>query len=123
MEITDEQIQSLAKFALKVLEEWPGMGSLDGGDLQEIAVANNILIPHIVHGPCCEECFCNEFYDDEEWREGVTCYRLAEWLDRVAEQRNEAEAPIRGADNFIHSANYETCQHPDCVAERNPPHS
>ena len=90
MELTNEQIQSLAKFALGILEDWPDMGYLDGGDLQEIAVKHNILIPHIVHGPCCDNCFCSEFYGNEEWQEGVTCYRIADWLDRVVEQRDEA---------------------------------
>ena len=90
METNDEKIISLARFALDVLAEWPDMGSLDGGDLQEIAVKHNILIPHIVHGPCCDECFCGEFYDAEEWLEGVTCYRYADWLTRAAQLRNEA---------------------------------
>ena len=90
MELTNEQIQSLAKFAIKVLEDWPDMGYLDGGDLQEMAVASNLLIPHIVHGPCGENCNCAEYYGDDEWQDGVTCYRVVDWLDRVVEHRDEA---------------------------------
>jgi len=103
MELTNKQIQSLAKFALEVLEDWPDMGSLDGGDLQEIAVKHNVLVPHIVHGSCCDDCFCSEFYSDEEWREGVTCYRIADWLDRQPEQCNDAETPIPAASSVCPS--------------------
>ena len=97
MELTKEQSELLAKFTMEVLEDWPDMGSLDGGDLQDIAVKHNILIPHIVHGPCCDDCFCSEFYGNDEWQEGVTCYRIADWLDRQPEQRNEADSGQGGA--------------------------
>ena len=91
MEFTKEQSELLAKFVLEVLEEWPDMGSLDGGDLQEIGEKHKILIPHIVHGPCSDNCYCSEFYSNEEWQSGVTCYRLPDWLVRDAQLRIGAD--------------------------------
>ncbi len=96
MEFTKEQSELLAKFVLEVLDDFPDIGSLDGGDLQEIAEKHKILIPHIVHGPCGENCYCEQFYGEGEMQSGVTCYRLPDWLVRAAEQRNEAEAGAVG---------------------------
>ena len=93
MELTNEQIKSLAMFVLDVLDDFPDIVNLDGGDLQEIGEKYKILIPQIVHAPCRDDgCACAEMCTDDEFTAGVTCYRIANWLDRVDEQRN---APVQ----------------------------
>jgi hypothetical protein len=91
MELTNEQIKSLALFALDVLDDFPDIVNLDGGDLQDIAERHKILVPQIVHAPCHDDgCGCAEMCTDDEFTAGVTCYHIADWLDRVDELRNEA---------------------------------
>ena len=81
MKLTNDQIESLKKFVLEVLEDWPELGSLDGFDIQELSEKYNILIPEIRYKPCSDEfCNCNEFCNNEDWKKGVTCYRIAKWL-------------------------------------------
>ena len=71
---------ALKLFALDVLKAWP-LGDVDGGDLQEMAVKHGLLVPEKRTAVCSEEgCNCAEYYSAEEWAEGVTCYRRAEWL-------------------------------------------
>lgn len=98
MELTKEQIESLAKFVLEILDDCPDFGYLDGGDIQDLAEKHNLLIPQIVYEPCGENCSCAECYTDEEMQKGVTCYRIADWLARSAQQRNEAERAGAGTD-------------------------
>ena len=77
MKMNDEQIVSLAKFALDILDEWPDVSIMDGGDLQEIAEKHKLLVPQIVHAPCSDEdCVCAEVCSDSEFARGVTCYQL-----------------------------------------------
>lgn len=83
-------IKKLRAFANELMDEWPG-GCLDGGDLQEIAVKHELLIPTARYKSCCEQCqnneyheccscACVEYYTTEEWQEGITCYRKTELL-------------------------------------------
>jgi hypothetical protein len=92
MKLNNEQIESLAKFALDILGEWPDVSLMDGGDLQEIAERHKLLIPQTVFSPCMEEgCTCAEVCTDKEFARGVTCYHIADWLTRDAEHRNGAD--------------------------------
>lgn len=92
MNLTNEQIESLEKFVLEVLDEFPDVASLDGGDIQEIGEKHKILVPQTMYAPCIDDgCNCAQYYDDNEFKSGVTCYRVAEWLLRDAEHRNGAE--------------------------------
>jgi len=91
MEITEEQFESLCNFVFDVLADFPDMATLDGFDIQDIAVTRKVLIPTTVYKPCQEEgCNCSEFYSDDDFKAGATCYKLVGWLRRVAEQRNGA---------------------------------
>lgn len=65
---------SLRAFAQAVMECWP-MGDLDGGTLQDAAVAHGLLVPETRHEPCAEGCCCAENADAKEWTSGVVCYR------------------------------------------------
>ncbi len=69
----------LREFANAMIElaDWPEGGDIDGFDFQDTAVKHGILIPEQRSEPCGEDCNCNAYYSDEEWKEGVTCYRLA----------------------------------------------
>ncbi len=62
------------KFAVRVLGDWPDVGTLDGFDLQEHGEATGLLVPRVMAEPCVENCNCTEYYRDDEWP--VTCYRL-----------------------------------------------
>lgn len=91
MEITKEQFESLTGFVFDVIADFPDNVPLDGFDIQDIAVTRKVLIPTTVYTPCQEEgCNCAEFYSKDDFKAGVTCYRLVDWLRRVAEQRNGA---------------------------------
>ena len=92
MEITKDQFDSLVGFVFDILEDFPDIATLDGFDIQDIAVVRKVLIPTTVYKPCLEEgCNCAEFYSDDDFKAGATCYKLADWLARVAEQRDGAD--------------------------------
>lgn len=61
-------------------EYYPECGDIDGGFLQDLAEKHGILVPEIRHEPCGEFCNCAQVVYDEEWQEGVKCYRPANWL-------------------------------------------
>lgn len=91
MELTKEQIESLANFALGVLDDWPELCDLDACEIQDLAEKHKLLIPRTVYSPCGESCSCAECYTDERMKAGVTCYYMADWLVRDAQQQDEAE--------------------------------
>ncbi len=97
MEMTEEQTKLLAGFALEIMQGFPDLLSLDGYEIQDLAVKHKLLIPRTVYCPCGDDCNCATYYDQEEWQDGVTCYNVAEWLTRAAEHRNEAEGEQGGA--------------------------
>jgi len=90
MELTKEQIESLANFALDVLDEWPELSDLDAFEIQDLAEKHKLLIPRIVYEPCGEDCNCCACYTSEEMKKGATCYYMADWLVRDAQQQDEA---------------------------------
>lgn len=95
MKLTDDQVFSLAMFALDILGEFPDMMNMDGGDIQDIATTRKLLTPVTVYEPCCDEgCECAICYTDDEWQKGVTCYRIVDWLARAAELPLERITPI-----------------------------
>ena len=67
----------------------PDCGDIDGGELQDLAEKRGILVPEIRHAPCGEFCNCAQVCSDEEFEEGVKCYRLANWLS--AQQMREPD--------------------------------
>lgn len=75
------KINQLALFALKILEEFPDLSDLDGFEIQDLAEKYGLLIPEIKHEPCSDElCSCRELYSAEEFKEGVRCFHIADWL-------------------------------------------
>lgn len=64
----------LLAFARDIMAAWPD-GDVDGGALQEIAVANGLLVPETRTEPCGDECACAEYHSPEDMAEGVTCCR------------------------------------------------
>lgn len=66
----------LRAFAQDIMDEWPDVGTLDGFDLQELAVKHGLLAETTHHKPCAEEgCNCAAMVDERDWQEGVQCYR------------------------------------------------
>lgn len=71
----------LRAFAQDIMDDWPDVGTLDGFDLQELAVKHGLLAETIHHKPCAEEgCNCAEMCDERDWQEGVQCYRATSLL-------------------------------------------
>jgi hypothetical protein len=79
---TADQIESLIKFAQEILSDFPDLSSLDGVDIQDLAEKYGLLIPEIVHASCGEGCNCAEVCDDDDFKEGVTCFHFADWLQK-----------------------------------------
>ena len=85
MNENEENTKLLASFALEFLKDFPDLMSVDGFEIQDLAVKHKLLIPRTVYSPCGDDCNCSEYHDRDEWPEGVTCYHVAEWLIRAAE--------------------------------------
>jgi len=66
-----KQHEALLRFARKVMASWPE-GDIEGGDLQEIAVATGLLTKTIATEPCAAGCNCVEYGGNFP----MTCYRL-----------------------------------------------
>lgn len=74
----------MADFISELFED--GANDIDGSDLQDLGEKHGILIPTVHHEPCCngddedDECICAQVFSEEQFKDGVTCYRLADWL-------------------------------------------
>jgi len=65
---------ALRAFSKAVMRSWPH-DDLDGGDLQDAAIAHGLLIGILVSKSCSEQCRCAEYYAPDELAGGVICYR------------------------------------------------
>ena len=73
--------EKMKAFINALLEEfYPECGDIDGGTFQDLAEKFGILVKEIRHEPCGEFCNCAQVVYDEEWQEGVECFRAANWL-------------------------------------------
>lgn len=71
---------ALRGFVADILDDWPDCSSLDGGDIQSLAVKHGLLAGTVVHVPCNggdpdKPCHCEEYCTPDEFHLGVTCYR------------------------------------------------
>lgn len=82
---TFERFERLKEFAREILNDFPE-AALDGGDLQGIGEKHGLLVETKQFTPCSEYCSCQENvgYSNEEWSQGQTCYRFADWLSEVS---------------------------------------
>lgn len=70
------ECEKLRAFAQDIMDEWPDVGSLDGYDLQMLGVKHGLLAETTHHKPCCDEgCACAVMCYEDDWKEGVQCYR------------------------------------------------
>ena len=76
---------------------WPD-GDVDGGALQEMAVAHGLLVPETRTEPCGDACECAGYYDQAEMVDGVTCYR---------------RGPLLGPQGTAHDAGIQTALEPN----------
>jgi hypothetical protein len=73
--------EKMKAFINALLEEYyPECGDIDGGTFQDLAEKHGILVKEIRHEPCDEFCNCAQVVYDEEWQEGVECFRAVNWL-------------------------------------------
>jgi hypothetical protein len=71
--MTDDVVH-LRAFAQQIMTSWPH-GDVDGGFLQDAALACGLLTPVTATEPCGENCQCAEFDDFPQ-----TCYRKTRLL-------------------------------------------
>lgn len=111
--------KQMKDFIKELLENfYPDCADIDGGDFQDIAEKHGILIQTIRHEPCGEPCVCNEMCSDEEWKEGVSCYKAADWL---YDDERKLHSLINDDFDLFTNGNCPKCKNPlmayrhDCV--------
>lgn len=72
----DGRMTKLYDFADAIMTSWPE-GGMDGGDLQKAAIDCGLLAPTEPKPtePCGDDCACAEHFGDDEWKDGIECYR------------------------------------------------
>lgn len=80
--VTDqEKLAKLTAFARGVMKDWPDYNGIDGWDLQDLAVANGLLVATYPSEPCTEDCNCTEGWFSNDFASGkVLCYRPTDLL-------------------------------------------
>jgi hypothetical protein len=79
-------LRKLRAFAADVLGDWPDCGSLDGAEVQDLAVKHGLLRAKYPAPtkPCRDEgCACAEYYGTDfngEFEDTVECYERTELL-------------------------------------------
>jgi hypothetical protein len=73
-----KDIDKLRGFARDIMDLWPD-GNLEFGDIQEIAVKHGILKEEIIYKEC-ENCSCTQYYDEDDFKNGVVCYRKSDLI-------------------------------------------
>ncbi len=59
---------------------WPEGGDIDAFWFQAWAIKHGFLRPETRTEPCGEDCNCASYYDPDEFKTGITCYRKADFL-------------------------------------------
>lgn len=71
---------NLLTFAKAILADFPYLGDIDGGQLQELATAHGLLTIERRHEFCGDgdtiSCQCAECYDERDKAEGFDCYHV-----------------------------------------------
>ena len=75
-------LEKLRSFAQALFEDFPDYMGVDGFDLQDLAVRHGLLVETTQFKPCGEDghCSCLNYYGQDEWKDGVTCYRKSHLL-------------------------------------------
>lgn len=74
-----EQLRAFARVVMRYWPYWPE-SDVDGGNLQDIAVRCGVLTTSIMFAPCGDNCLCADTISDDEFADGITCYRKVDWL-------------------------------------------
>ena len=88
MSVMWEELQRLRAFAREMFElaDWPEGGGIDGFSFQDAAVKHGLLTAETRTERCGEKCYCaDDYHGEEAMKDGVTCYRKADWLAEKAE--------------------------------------
>jgi hypothetical protein len=82
----EARIELLTKFFKGVMwgcgGEW--CDNLDGGDLQDMAEQQGLIVQTTMHEPCGEICACADVMGSDGFP--LTCYRYVEWLEKHHEE-------------------------------------
>ena len=71
----------MVAFIIELFEMyWPDCSDIDGGDLQSLGICHGILTETVHYKPCGEQCNCASLCNAEDWRSGVSCFRLSDWV-------------------------------------------
>lgn len=74
VDATDD-VNALRAFAQDVMSDWP-LSAPDGFDIQNYAIKHGLLLPQQRFEPCRpEHCQCAEYFAEDEFKGGITCYR------------------------------------------------
>lgn len=80
------QQEKMKSFINELFEDYEIGDDFDGSALQDLAEKHGILVPTIHHEPCSDgelnECVCACICDDDDFKAGVKCYRLADWFNQ-----------------------------------------
>ena len=92
LEAAQAERDSLRAFAQDLMEDWLDGGDVDGGGLQDFAVKHGLLrlAEPAPTAPCGEQCACSEYFSDEEWSDGIECYRRTPLLTGALQPAAEA---------------------------------
>jgi hypothetical protein len=83
----------LRAFAQEIMESWPA-GDLGGWEIQDAAVKHGLLVPVPRHTPCAESCYCAEYANQNDWGDGVVCYRETSLLSGDSERAYKEQAEM-----------------------------
>jgi hypothetical protein len=70
-----EENAKLRAFAQEIMEAWAEGSGLDGRQMQDVATKHGILRQETMHEPCGKFCNCDDHRSQDEWIDGVVCYR------------------------------------------------
>ena len=76
----EEENAKLRAFAQEIMEAWTEGSGLDGGQIQDVATKHGILRPETRYEPCSTFCNCADYTSQQEWINGVVCYRKTAML-------------------------------------------
>jgi hypothetical protein len=75
----EEQLAAATSFIRHVMwNEGNWCGDIDGGDIQDMAERDGLIVMKEVKEPCCEGCACADAYLPEEWP--VQCFEYVDWM-------------------------------------------
>ena len=87
--MNEKEISQMIGFIAELMDSWPDGFDLDMGYLQELAIKYKILYGQKRFRPCGENCTCYEYYDMNDFENGIICYRFSRWFNDALKSREK----------------------------------